>query len=514
MKSALPYRMRRTFAGRGRRRGYALIVALALLALGMGTAVVMLRTSDLSVRSTMRDDLKRRAEGAAQSALNLGIDVIRRRSWTGVNWEFSGSWMDGASYQVRYLAGDASLSPTSADYAYYPYRVTIQASATVTDPAEPTAISTSVATAVVELIPKKLQGSLSGYGARNDYAYYQLDRFNSTGEVKLELPFQFVGKTRLSDPIKEWCKDYFDNDARREPYVTGLKTMALAGTERRPFVGNVEYSFSAQPARLRTDVVSRLGHTEVDVTPDLEWTVPSASGTSYQLYPGGPVYTMPSLNTTHGSTLQSLTVAADPKTNPLGLHRLSANTTFNDDVKIGGMLLASASSVSLSVNGARCSIEPPKAMNLNSRTLGLALPALCVTKSLTIKKAADDVVFRGPVICWDDVVIEDGTSSQDVLLEGGLQSHQLWIKGRPDFKLSPSAWSTALTLYNATAKVIPFPIWLETTYGLPSEPSIKIKKDVAGATEKFVFDPSRTLYDYPDASSGLTWRLVSMTPPK
>ena len=119
MTRPAPFRTLRRRRTRSCRRGYALIVALALLALGMGTAVVMLRTSDLSVRSTTRDDLKRRADGAAQSALELGIDVIRRRSWSGVNWEFSGSWLDEASFRVRYLPGDPSLTSSYADYPYY-----------------------------------------------------------------------------------------------------------------------------------------------------------------------------------------------------------------------------------------------------------------------------------------------------------------------------------------------------------------------------------------------------------
>lgn len=497
-----------------RRRGYALIIALALLALGMGSAVVMLRTSDLSVRSTSRDDLKRRADGAAQSAVELGIDVIRRRSWVGVNWEFSGTWLDGAAFKVRYLPGDAALTASSADYAYYPYRVTIEATATVTDPSEPTAVTTAVAKAVVELMPKKLQGALSGFGSRDDYAFYQLDRFNSTGEVKLEPPFQFVGKTRLSDPIANWCVDYFNDDARRQPYMTGLKTMAQGGTERRPFLGNVEYKFTEQPARLRTDVTTRLGHTEVNVAPELEWAFPAASSTTYRLYPGGPVYSMPSFTATYGSNPQNLTAVADPTTNPLGLYRMSSSVTFKNDVKVTGMLIASDTGVSLNVDGSRCTLESPKAMNLNSRTLGLALPSLCVTNDLNIKAASDDVVFRGAVIVWDEFVVESGTSTQDVLIEGGLQSHQAWIKGRSDFKaFTTTQWNNALSQYNATDKTIPFPDWLEGAYGLPSEPSIKIKKDVTGATAKFVFNPSQTLYDYPDSTSGLAWRIVSMTPP-
>jgi hypothetical protein len=219
---------------------------------------------------------------------------------------------------------------------------------------------------------------------------------------------------------------------------------------------------------------------------------------------------MPSFNATYGSNPQNLTVAADPTINPLGLYRMSSSVTFKDDVKLTGMLMASDSAVSLNVDGSRCSIEPPKAMNLNSRTLGLALPALCVTNDVNIKSASDDVLFRGAVICWDEFTIADGSSTQDVLVEGGVQSHQLWIKGRSDFKNFLS-WTLALTTYNLTDKSTPFPIWMES-YGLPSEPSIKIKKDVTGATAKFVFDPSRTLYDYPDASSGLTWRIVAMTP--
>ncbi|HEV7281850.1 MAG TPA: hypothetical protein VGN57_16740 [Pirellulaceae bacterium] len=496
-----------------RRRGYALLVALALLALGMGAAVVMLKTSDLSVRSTTRDDLKRRADGAAQSAVELGIDVIRRRSWSGVNWEFAGSWLDGAAFRVRYLPGDASLTSGSADYAYYPYRVTIEATATVSDPSEPAAVTTSVATAVVELMPKKLQGALSGYGDRNDYAYYQLDRFNSTGEVRLEPPFQFVGTTRFNDQITDWCADYFNDDARRQPYLSGLRTMAQAGTERRPFVGSVEYRLISQPSKLRTDVTSRLGQTEVNVTPDLEWAMPSASTSTYQLYPGGPVYAMPSFNATYGSNPQNLAVASDPISNPLGLFRMSSSVTFKNDVKVAGMLMASDSSVSLNVDGSRCSIEPPKAMNLNSRTLELSLPALCVTNDFNIRAASDDLVIRGAVICWDEFLVEGGSAWQDVLIEGGLQSHQAWIKGRSDFKLSNGQWSAALMVYNATDKLIPFPVWLETMYGLPSEPSIKIRKDVTGATAKHVFDPSQALYDYPDATSGLTWRVVRMTPP-
>jgi hypothetical protein len=221
---------------------------------------------------------------------------------------------------------------------------------------------------------------------------------------------------------------------------------------------------------------------------------------------------MPSFTSTYGSSPQNLTIAADPTTNPLGLLRLRSSATLRNDVSIAGALIASESSVSLTVEGSRCSISPPKAMNLNSRTLGLAIPSLCLTNDLTIKKSADDVALRGAVICWDEFLIEDGTSSQDVLIEGGLQSHHALIKGRSDFT-SFASWNGAVTSYNASGMSIPFPLYLESNYGLPSEPSIKIRKDVTGATAKHVFAPSQPLYDYPDAQSGLTWRVVRMTSP-
>ncbi|HEV7282939.1 MAG TPA: hypothetical protein VGN57_22225 [Pirellulaceae bacterium] len=497
---------------RPRRRGYALIVALALLALGMGAAVVMLRTSDLSVRSTVRDDMHRRADRAAESALQVGLDVIRRRSWSGVDSEVSYSWLDGAAFRVRYLAGDASLSPSSADYAYYPYRVTVEATATVTDPSEPTAVTTSVATAVVELIPKKLQGPLSGWGERGDYAFFQFAKAGSTGEVKLEPPFQFQGKTRLSEPIKEWAKEYFDDDERRQPYLSGLKTMADDGMERRCFVGNVEYRFSDQPTKLRTDVTARLGLTEANVARITETVSPSSSETSYRLYPGGPSYAIPSFNSAHGSSPSDKTIAAtDPATNPLGMMRLTSSATFKKNVKVKGILMASASSVSLTVENSGCSVEPPFAMLIGSRTLGLSLQSACVTDKLTIKKEADATLFRGSVAVWKDFLIEEGSVTQDVVIEGGLQCHQATIGPRTEFK--NLGWNGAVNSWKSGSSSTPFPLYLESTRNLPSEPSIKIKKDVTGATAKFVFDPSRTLYDYPDANSGLTWRIVSLTPP-
>ena len=232
-------------------------------------------------------------------------------NWPGVAVPLSGSLSSTESYAVTYQTGDSTLTAASADYAEYPYRVTITSVGTVVDPLHPSQQSTHRMRVVARFVPRKLATSPAGWSTVAPYTAYQWENRSVDVELpaRIEGPFRFQGELRL-------CEDY-PSELRAEPIPRGPQSNATGGpSDQRPFSGPLSFPFSrtSDQSLLQTE----LGLTIQDVTASSSAPFSGpGSISSYRLYPGGIAYQPQSLN----ATLSNQTLGPNPLTNPLGVYQ-------------------------------------------------------------------------------------------------------------------------------------------------------------------------------------------------
>ena len=119
-----------------RRRGMAVILVMVIIALSLAVSYSMLRTQttalDLNNNSARQVD----ARHAAVTGISIAMHKMSAANWSGVTSTVSGNISPQESYLVTYTTGDTSLTPGSADYAEYPYRVTLLSTGYAVDPAD------------------------------------------------------------------------------------------------------------------------------------------------------------------------------------------------------------------------------------------------------------------------------------------------------------------------------------------------------------------------------------------
>jgi len=153
----------------------------------------------------------------------------------------------------------------------------------------------------------------------------------------VELPCRIEGPTRLQGRLY-LAEDAPNDTSAHSQYLTDLNTMRQQGYgDYRPFNGPVSLRATAQTGSTLHNLQTKLGVTYTASSlkaPASDWVRPTSLAT-YRLYLGGKSYNVPVV----GTTLENITLSADPKTNPLGLFWREGSVTLRGNVTIRGTLL-------------------------------------------------------------------------------------------------------------------------------------------------------------------------------
>ncbi|REJ66626.1 MAG: LamG domain-containing protein [Planctomycetota bacterium] len=180
------------------KRGVALLVVLATITVVLALSYSMIRSQTTQLVIEDNGGRMLDARQAAMAGMNLGLKKMHEADWTGVDTNLAGTLSATESYTVSFTTGDSSLAQGDADYDKYPWRVTLLATGVAQHPQDSSIQATHTIEAVVELVPRKLSDSPSGWNSVTNYTLYQWGDHTA----KIELPCRIEGPVHLAGPLQ------------------------------------------------------------------------------------------------------------------------------------------------------------------------------------------------------------------------------------------------------------------------------------------------------------------------
>jgi hypothetical protein len=298
----------------------------------------------------------------------------------------------------------------------------------------------------------------------------------------------------------------------------------------RPVESPLTVALSRQTATTVTLLTTKLGLTLVDTLDSTATPIvhPGAVA-SYQLYPGGKLYSPPVLQTLYGSTLENLSLGPDPVNNPLGVFRSSGTLVLDDNVQITGTLISETTASDVQISGTNVTIQAVNLPKLNGSNAVYQLPALLVRDNLTINPLSSSQV-RGFAMVWDDFEIKRGSPDTQFTLLGRLATAGLLLRGRDTWTMTATAWNTDYTDYTGTGGLLGsllsavldtvrsvlglpagatvyFPEYMKGVRGFDYQPTLTIQPDSSGVQLHW-HTWSQPLFEKAPADEGLTWEVI------
>ena len=476
------------------------VMVLAMVSVALALSYSMLRSQATRTQIHQNMDLRAAARHAALTGLSVGLGRMHRSQWAGAESTLSGQVSGNASYTVQYVTGDASLSPGGAGDSDWPYRVTLEVTGTAFNPAHPDRSTTSLAQAVVQFVPRQLSPEPAPWPAMQAYIVYQ----TGIAKTMLQIPCRIEGLVRLQGKL-DLCTSHPSPDAARRRYLSDLKLMSQNGyPDYRPLTGPVMMPTASSDAATASLLTTVLGvsvqNIAVSATPG--WVFPGSLA-SYQLFPGGATYAVPSLP----SVLGNVTYQPDPRTNPAGLFYCSGDLQLGNNVSITGSLVVSGA---LTLNGTNIVVQSFALPTIEGSSLGVHLPAAVVQQQVRILDGVKAVV-RGTVASWQEFVVLAGSQNTSFDLRGRVIAPEMHVQSRTEWNLGVvrNTWWTSFQGQQG----LPdgqhyFPVWLQGL-GLPPTPLLTFKPEAGplAAHWRFHTDP---VYVADPSDAGLRWQLVSV----
>jgi hypothetical protein len=492
-------RPRRT---RGRRSGIAIILVLAMIAMTMTVSYSLLRSQTAQLKSSSGSELRLDAREAALSGMSAALRKMNQTSWSGADSTFTGSLSNTQTYSVTFTTGDDAILTTDANAAEWPYRVTITATGYAADAAVSTVPTTYQVQAVATLIPKGASPNPTPWSTMQSYVLYQ----TGTDDNTLQLPFRVEGPVRLQGSMTSFCATYPAPTPCRSQYLTDLNVMRTMGYgDHRPFTGPIYLPTSSTSSTIRNLLTNNLGVTlnNMSSSSSSGWSAPQ-NVSSYQLYPGGRSYTIPTLAT----TVSGVTLQPDPRTNPAGMFFRNGDVTLGNNTTIVGTVISSGK---VKLTGTNISLQAYSLPPLNGQSTNYQLPAIVATSDLVLDDGATTTV-SGTVATFTKFSAVAGTQSSQLDLQGRLICRQMEILSRDEWSLGSFWWSLAWNWFkaqeddNGGQKYVP-PYM--TGWGMDYQPKIKIAAAPAPTNQQW-FTPGTPLYAVGSGDGGLRWSVIRM----
>jgi Tfp pilus assembly protein PilX len=510
------------------RRGVAMVLVLGLVALTLGVAYALMRTQTLATRISLNAARRDMAREAAHTALALALRRMHDDTWPGVEQGFQGT-LDGAGlvgYSVSYTTGDSRLTPSSPDFAQWPYRVTIVASGYASDPTAPLSRSEHSLSAVVQLVRRQLNSNSISAANIEDYTLYQV----RNAAVTVQHPVQFHGQAMVQGEI-DFCPAYPipKEGPGYNRYFSDLGLMAEEGKgDHRPFPGVLHAHYSRQTDDFTGTIQTllRTQTTDVSVPSNLPISIPNAIS-SYQLYSKGRTYkaaVMPatvSLLTPWSHVIVPANYAPDPQTNPLGVFVVNRpSVAIGSNTSIQGMLLVRGNSGGgdLYLAGNNISLTQAALPPLADSTLSWCLPVALLGDDFELYDGTGRTV-TGLVAASDEFHQSLALGTQQIEHQGTVLSERLRMDGILLWRLTSSLWATALSDFQSgSGQHVSsyFPEWLGLNYaagGFFLAPRLQF---TPSAEQVRYFAPSnwsQPLFVPHASDGGLLWEVVAFREP-
>lgn len=489
-------------------------MVLGMLAITLAVSYALMRAQVQTSLLQNNSQTNVLARQAAEAGL---MRAIRKMSiegeWEGVGTTMTGNVDSQSSYSVTYTAGDASLLPADPNYSQYPYRVTVISTGTALNGGDATLPTTYTVSAVLQLVRRALNTSAkpSRWDEMNAFTCYQWNASGSANNVDMDLPIQIQGDACLMGKLK-FAQNYPPYTNPRQQYLQDLKLMKdETGLDYRPFTGNVALGAGRQDAATAGELTSWLGLSVTSPAPiaGTPWGYINAPET-YQLYAGGPTYTVGNIASTYGTSPTGTVITPSVLTNPLGVFHTGNDVTFGAGTKFTGVLFANGGR-DLTLNGANTELNGVS-MTLDGASSTIQVPVFMGSDQLIVANSTVSSV-NGLAICWGSFVISSGSKNTVFQMQGRLFSDILNLSTRTEWSnLNSSDWTTQYNLFGVQ-KILPvgvkyFPQWMDVSlYQLNMKP-------------KIVFQPpTNTSYHWPNwgqpiytkaaGDAGLRWNIVS-----
>lgn len=478
------------------RRGYSIVIVLGLLAVGMSLSYAALHTQGTNLRLQRNVELRGAAMEAALTGLSIAHRQMSQNSWAGVDQVLSKALTGTSGYSVSFETGDPYLSPGSADYARWPFRVTLISTGYAQDPQVPQSIALYKARSVVELVPRALATPPADWQRFQGYTVFQhRDRdFSVHFPGRISGPVWIQGRVHISE-------DYPDRNDVRDLYLTHLNTMRFGGyPDLRPLEGPLRLDISKQ----NQTGLSRLGMLGVPYSslnnPVNRWQR-QAEMQEYRLYPGGKPYQIPQL----ARTLQSLQLEPDPATNPLGLFYRGAGTLYlQDHVRVRGTILAH----DIHLVGRNITLRPPDLRHTLGDNRPIQLPAIVARNDVNFYSNAEATV-EGAVSVENHFEVRSGSNNAALTMRGRLIAGQFSLGGRDSWDISQSTWNLYRLLFGLQSgiNVIPYFPMFVYVLGFDPYPLIRFEPPDGEVTYHWP-DRNTPIYVPHPNDGGLRWDVI------
>lgn len=403
------------------RRGIAVLLVLLLLTLTLALSYATVRTQNTAMMIQLNSDRRAAAQQAAVTGMAIAVKKMQQSNWAGFGSTINGTLSSTDSYSVTYTYGDPSLTSGSPDYNDYAFRGTLSVTGKSTDLANPQDVATYQISTVVRLVPRMLSTEPSDWSTMQQYTVYQ----TANQPFEIDIPCQLSGPVRIQGALKI-APDYPTDSTAWTRYLTDLNGMRSGGySDFRPFTGPVRYVSGIIDSKYLTALTTNLGVTATSLIANpagSDWVQPSSFST-YQIYPGGPTYTVPLVT----NNLQSATLGPDPMSNPLGVYFYNGNLTIKSNVTIQGTLICKGDLV---IDGTNVHFEPVEMPGLFGAGTTSRLPAI-ICKNLTIKNTLTSGNVDGLIAVFDTFTFNTASETQTFPIVGRVITNKFYINPAP-----------------------------------------------------------------------------------
>jgi hypothetical protein len=464
------------------RRGVAVLLALLLITLTLALSYAAIRTQNLTFMVQRNSDRRAVAQQTAVTGMTMALKKMQNSSWAGFGSTLNGTLSTTESFSATYTFGDASLTSTSPDCNDYPFRGVIAVTGKSVDPVNPQSVTTYQISAVVRLVPRQMTAEPSDWSAMQQYMVYQ----SYSQPFEIDIPCQFTGNVRIQGALKI-APHYPDSPGSDSwiRYLSDLYGMRSGGySDYRPFTGPVSYVTGKIDGTNLGALITYLHSSNSTLALDeanADWVQPSNFST-YQIYPGGPTYTIPTVS----SNLQSTTLSPDSaldaqghSTNPLGIFYYNGSLTIKNDVTIKGSLFCKNN---LTLDGNNIHFEPVELPGLFGAGATVRLPAI-ICSNLTVNSTVSSASIKGLVAVFNTLTIAKASQAQSIAFTGRLISKVFYIKERTPWDTTNWTWYYYLYWTYSRWTIPYFPVYMSgNPIGLNYQPQLTINPDTTSIT--------------------------------
>jgi hypothetical protein len=497
----------------GRRRGITIVVALALMSVSLALSYAVLRSQALATQVQSNGNLQARARAAAWTGFAAGLRAMHQSDWTGVNSSTTGRLNTSDSYSVSWTTGDASLTPSNAAYADFPYRVTVTVSGMSIDPLHSGVRATRQIVAVVRLSPRQLMTEPPDWATMRQFTLYQ---WSSGPAFNVDLPCRVQGALWLQAHL-QIGPTYPNPPPAHDQYLSDLAAMAQNGyPDYRPLTGPISIPNHQLDPKTRSLLTGSLGISTTDVpqTTPSNFNYPAPART-YQIYPGGASYTVPRLS----GQLNGVTLAPDPIANPLGIYYASGDLSLQNNVSVQGTLIADGT---VSVDGLNVNLQPLNLPPLVGGNVPVQLPTVVAGNNFQVSPFSYGKA-QGLVTAFNTFLILSGSQLSMFDLQGQVIASAFTIQPRWEWQMADPVWNAWWQNFNSQQGgnkgngkgnqgqqgTAYFPVYLQQQTWLTNTPLLTIEP----ATSQVMYhwkNAADPVYMPATGDPGLRWDLLSV----